>query len=103
VTPKVGQLIDPIQELQAEVSDLRRAVELLQRKESQSVDRNTGDALDTNAVKEINSKCDLATTLPDGTPFRNIKSGITHSHRSWAEPGDEVVLRAPTTNARQRQ
>jgi len=45
--------------------------------------------------KAINSQCDLATSLPDGTPFRNIKSGIPDNHRSWAEPGDEVVLRAP--------
>ncbi len=47
--------------------------------------------------EQTNGKCDVATSLPDGTPFRNIKSGIPASHRSWAEPGDEVALRSPQT------
>ncbi len=94
---EIGQLLSLIKELQAEVSDLRHAIKVLQRDRAQSEERDAVDSSQTNADKQRNSQCDVATSLPDGTPFRNIKSGIPASHRSWAEPGDEVVLRSPQT------
>ncbi len=56
--------------------------------------------LNKESDKQTNSQCDVATSLPDGSPFRNIKSGIPARHRSWAEPGDEVVLRPPVAARR---
>jgi hypothetical protein len=93
-TQDLSQIKDLVKELQTEVSELRRKVELFQQRVSQVTMRKHIETADAPTAKEISTRSDLTMTLPDGTPFRNIKSGIPQNHRSWAEPGDEVILKA---------